>query len=295
LENKCQGRPKGKGHLLGREERKRNKEEYMSVENLEKIQTKLELITRKWWFFLIFILIQFIPPYASKGFEAAEMGKFIGEVLSHSLVYNFPAFYSIFKIIPLVLVICMILLGNRVARVFNLYVAITYLLFAFLQNIAFTAKYGLAIITINMVMFLLVALFWSWEVLVQKNDFASPTKSTRKYWIIPLAFLAFWYPINPETMRPDFNILYLLTNEAGLTFCMMTPVYISLLLLHYPRINLVILRVTSLVGTIIGFYNILTNFIMFPSLLWWNGILHLPLISISVYGLIISLRKKMVE
>lgn len=267
----------------------------MSVENLEKIQTKLELITRKWWFFLIFILIQFIPPYASKGFEVAETGKFIGEVLSHSLVYNFPTFYSIFKILPLVLVICIILLRDRIARIFNLYVAITYLLFAFLQNIAFTEKYGLAIITINMVMFLLVALFWLWEALVQKNDFTSPTKLSKKYWIIPLVFLAFWYPINPETMGPDFNILYLLTNEAGLTFCMMTPVYISLLILYYPRINLVTLRVTSLVGAIIGFYNILTNFILFPSLLWWNGILHLPLISISIYGLIISLRKKMVE
>ena len=267
----------------------------MSVKNLENIQRKLELITRKWWFFLFFILIQFIPPYASKGLEVTETGKFIGEVLSHSLVYNFPSFYLIFKILPLVLVICMILLRNRVTRIFNLYVAIIYILFAFLQNIAFTEKYGLAIITINMVMFLLVAFFWFWEALIQKNDFTSPTKLSRKYWIIPLAFLAFWYPINPETMGPDFNILYLLTNEAGLTFCMMTPVYISLLILHYPRINLVTLRVTSLVGTIIGFYNILTNFIMFPNLLWWNGILHLPLISISVYGLIISLRKKMKE
>ncbi|GAI10671.1 unnamed protein product, partial [marine sediment metagenome] len=46
----------------------------MFVKDLEKIQTKLELITRKWWFFLFFILMQFIPPYASKGFEVAETG-----------------------------------------------------------------------------------------------------------------------------------------------------------------------------------------------------------------------------
>lgn len=264
----------------------------MSVKNLEKIQIKLELITRKWWFFLFFILIQFIPPYASKGFEISEIGVVTGEVLSHSLVYNFPAIYPIFKILPLILIVCIILLRDRVARIFNLYVAITYLLFAFLQSIAFTEKYGLAIITINMIMFLLVAIFWFWEALVQKNDFTSPTKSAGKYWIVPLTFLAFWYPINPGTMDLDFNILYLLTNEAGLTFCMMTPVYISLLVLYYPRINLATLRVTSLVGTIIGLYNILTNFIMFPNLLWWNGILHLPLISLSVYGLIISLRNK---
>jgi uncharacterized membrane protein len=227
----------------------------MSVNNLEKTQIKLELITRKWWFFLIFILIQFIPPYASKGFEVAETGKFIGEVLSHSLVYNFPSLHLIFKILPLVLVIGIILFGNRVTRIFNIYVVSTYFLFAFLQNIAFTERYGLAIITINIVMFLLVAFFWIWEAAIQKNDFSSLTKLSKKYW----------------------------------------PVYISLLILYYPRINLVTLRVTSLVGAIIGFYNILTNFIMFPSLLWWNGILHLPLISISVYGLMISLKKKMIE
>ena len=267
----------------------------MSVNNLEKIQIKLELITRKWWFFLFFILIQFIPPYASKGFEISEIGVVTGEVLSHSLVYNFSSFYPIFKALPLILVICIILLRNRVTRIFNIYVVSTYFLFAFLQNIAFTERYGLAIITINIVMFLLVALFWIWEAAIQKNDFTSPIKLSKKCWIIPLAFLAFWYPINPETMGPDFNIFYLFTNEAGLTFCMMTPVYISLLILYYPRINLATLRVTSLVGAIIGFYNILTNFIMFPSLLWWNGILHLPLISISTYGLIISLKKKIVE
>ena len=267
----------------------------MSVKNLEKIQIKLELITRKWWFFLFFILIQFIPPYASKGFEISEIGAVTGEVLSHSLVYNIPSFYLIFKILPLVLVIGIIFFRNRVTRIFNIYVVSAYCLFAFLQNIAFTERYGLAIITINIVMFLLVALFWIWEAAIQKNDFSSPTKLSKMYWIIPLDFIAFLYPINPETMGPDFNILYILTNEAGLTFCMMTPVYISLLILYYPRINIVTLRVTSLVGVIIGFYNILTNFIMFPGLLWWNGILHLPLISISVYGLIISLKKRMKE
>ncbi len=76
---------------------------------------------------------------------------------------------------------------------------------------------------------------------------------------------------------------------------MMTPLYISLLILYHPRINIVTLRITSLVGAMIGFYNTLTNFIIFPGLLWWNGILHLPLISISMYGLIISLKKRIIE
>jgi len=263
----------------------------MPAKNLEKTQVKLESITRKWWFFLIFILMQLIPVYTSKGVSISEVGEVIGEILSHSLLYSFPAFFPIFKIIPLILIICILLFKNKINSVFSIYVGIAYLLFAFLQNIAFTEKYGLGIITINLLMILVVALSWFWEALIRKNDFSSPEKSKKKYWLIPLAFLAFWYPLNPINFSPEFNILYLLANEAGLTFCMMTPVYITILILYFPKINLVTLRVTSLVGTMIGLYNILTNFILFPGLLWWNGILHMPLILISVYGLLISFKR----
>ena len=55
----------------------------MSVKNLENTQFKLELITRKWWFFLIFILIQFIPIYTTREVKISEIGVVIGEVLTH--------------------------------------------------------------------------------------------------------------------------------------------------------------------------------------------------------------------
>jgi len=48
-----------------------------------------------------------------------------------------------------------------------------------------------------------------------------------------------------------------------------------------------VLRVTSLVGAIIGFYNMLVNFYMFPAR-WWLGVLHLPLMVLSLYGLVLS-------
>ena len=93
-------------------------------------------------------------------------------------------------------------------------------------------------------------------------------------------------------MKPDFNPLGLFTNVAGVTFCMMTPVYVGLLTIYYPRVNITTLRVTSLVGLIIGLYNMNLNFIISPGILWWNGILHIPLLSISLYGLILSLKKE---
>lgn len=102
-------------------------------------------------------MLQFIPPYASKGYEWSETGQVIIEILSNSLENVYTALYPIFKIIPIILIISIIFLRNRVTRLFDAYVAITYVLFAFLENIATTEKYGLGIVTINIIMTNLVS------------------------------------------------------------------------------------------------------------------------------------------
>ena len=53
-------------------------------------------------------------------------------------------------------------------------------------------------------------------------------------------------------MTPDFNPLMLLTNEAGVTFCMMTPTFLAVLTLFFPLVNRAVLRVTSFVGILLG-------------------------------------------
>lgn len=238
------------------------------------------------------VLLQFVPPYASKGIDWSEAGRFTGEILASSIVYDFAVLYPVFKVIPVLLVICLVLLGNRVARIFNLYVGFTYVLFAILQNVAFTPRYGLGIITINVVMFLVVAAFWFWEALVGRNDFSSHKTPVWKFWVVPFAVMAFWYPADPVTLMPDFNPVYFLTNFAGLTFCMMTTVYLAILAIYHPHVNLATLRVTSIVGLVISFYNILANFVLSLQQLWWNGILHIPLLTLSAYGLLLSFRRR---
>jgi len=265
----------------------------MNIKNLERIQTKLELITMKWWFYLIFILIQFIiPPYAAKGFDLSEIGLITGEILSNAIVYSYTALFPIFKIIPIILVVSVIIFRNRVSRIFSIYVAFTYVLFAFLQSIAETDKYGFGILTLNLIMFLIVAIFWFWEAIIQKNDFTPQKRPLWKYWVIPFAIFAFWYPANPNTLMPDFHLIYLFTNFAGLAFCLMTPAYLSILILYHPKVNIATMRVTSLVGLIIGFYNMWVNFFISPETLWWNGVMHIPLFTISIYALVLSLKKR---
>ncbi len=183
------------------------------------------------------------------------------------------------------------ILKNRVSKVFSLYVAVSYVLFATLQSIAFTETFGLVIVLTNLIMFILIAVFWFWESLAMKNDFSTPVLTPSTLWVIPFTFLAFWYPLNTTTMIPDLNPLGIVANEAGLTFCMMTPVYLAILIIYFPNVNIATLRVTSIIGLIIGFYNFLLNFVWYSELLFWNGVFHIPLIILAIFAFTISYRK----
>lgn len=261
---------------------------------LEKVQRTLESVTRKWWFLVLFILISpLIPPVISKGIDLSKTGEVVGYVLRHTFFTsdNLSPLYPIFKILPIVLVIALVFLGNRISRFLSLYAGITYTLFAVLQYMAVTDRYGFGILSGNFILTLIVAGFWFWEVTIHRNDFSPRKIPVTRYWVIPLAFLAFWYPLNLESMKPDFDLSYILTNPAGLAFCSMTPVYLGILTLYHPTVNIATLRITSLLGVIVGFWNLVVNFLISPDMLWWDGVLHLPLVFISVYALTLSFRK----
>jgi hypothetical protein len=253
----------------------------------------VESLTRKWWFFLLFILLQFFPAYAERGYDPSRWGDFIGHTLEHAFAASIAWLYPVFKVVPILLVISLVVLENRVARWFDAYVGLSYVLFAFLGNVAVTEQHGLAIITGNFLAFLIVAAFWFWDIAAQKNDFTPQPRPLWRYWVVPLAVLAFWAPMRlpyAPTNPPDFTPIYLFINGAGLAYCMMTPVFLAILTLYYPRINVAILRVTSLEGILIGLINMYMNFFTDFSLYWWNGILHIPLVTISLYGFALSLQ-----
>jgi len=257
--------------------------------SIEKVQNKRDMITRRWWFYLIIFLIFFIPPYVSKGYQGAGSFNLTIDMLSKSL-RPYASFQPIFHIIPVILIILLIFLKNKVNRIFNIYVAVNYLLMAFLQNISILDKYGLVIFIANLILIFLVFLSWSWEAAIGENTVGFQKPKPWKYLFIPLAILAFWFPMNPITAKPDFNPVYLLTSDSGLAFCSMTPVYLTVLLFMYPRINKVAIRLTSFIGVIFGILAIiLTSSNIWH--LWWVGVTHIPLFVISLTSFVISLRK----
>jgi len=101
-----------------------------------------------------------------------------------------------------------------------------------------------------------------------------------------LAFLAFWFPAGPGG-QIDFNPLYLLTSDFGVAFCLTTPVVVAVLTLIYPQVNRKVLEVTCSAGVLYGIINLLMPVLFEPRAWWGNGVLHIPLFSISLYGLLL--------
>ncbi len=259
----------------------------MALDKLGKIQEKLELFTKKWGFFAIIFLILALPPFTAEQYLLSDWPLINQQIVTHPIKPLLSDFYWVFKVIPFALIISVFLFGNRARKIFSLYAAVNYGFFAVFQSISITDQHNFAICSSNLILFLLISAFWLLETVVQKNAFTSRKPTLRRFWVLIPAALSFWEPIHPVTLMPDFSFTYLLTSGAGLSFCMMTPVYIAIITIFYPTVNLPLLRVTSIIGAIIGLGNVGLALIQISNY-WWVGIMHIPLIIVSIYGLILS-------
>jgi hypothetical protein len=253
----------------------------------ESIQGLLERWTRKWWLYLLLFLLFFIPSFAERGIDPQDSIDLIGQVLSNPLIYAYPLLMPIAKAIPVVLIGGLLVFGNRMRRAFNLYVALLYLALAIFQTTAVTEQYGWAVITGNLALVLVVAFAWMWEVVVEKNDLSPRRRRWWQWWVVPVAAVALLAPVDASTMTADFDPLRMLSNEAGLTCCMMTPVILAVLTLFYPTVNAVALRMSSFMGLLLGAVNMIVWFVVEPWG-WWMGIMHIPLLVMSTYGFVLG-------
>jgi len=235
-------------------------------------------------FMILFIFI-FLPTFASLPVATNEIMLLIRDVLSQtSIAYSWLG--PLIHVTTIMLFIAVYRYGLKIGRAVDAYFGILFVFFAFSNNIAVTEKYGLVVITGNLVLILIVGLFWIWEVFRSENVYVFQSLPAWRYWVLPFAILAFWFPMSSD-FSPDFSPLLLLASSFGVMFCPTAPVAIALLTLIYPRVNVYVLSVTSFVGFLIGLFNAISLFIM-PGYTLWILILHTPLIFISIYGLIIT-------
>lgn len=257
---------------------------------VDKIQQTLDTSTRRWWFFAGVIGLSYIlVPFASKNFSILRLMNILRTTLGNSFYYSCKPVFPAFQIIAIIMFLSLIFFRMKMSRIFCIYAAICYVLFN-VQSIAVTEKYGLSLVTYNIFAFNLVAASWCWEAVTGINDFSKIRQPFWKYIVLSMAVFAFWLPINPNTGGPDFKLIYFLISGSALTFCMMTPVFMAVLIFFYPNVNFVTLRVTGLIGTAIGLANIIPKLILRMHSTWWDGFLHLPLLILSILGMVLSMK-----
>lgn len=258
----------------------------MKKEKLEKIQKKLELVTRKWWFFLsVLLILGLLVVRGSWTIALKDFSHTTSEIHENLFAYSLLNYCGvlgvIFKVISIIVFVSLIFLKNRVVRIFNIYIATSYILFAFLVAVGFTKEYGLVVYPYPFILLLIIALFWFWEVIVGKNDFTPKKRPLWKYWVIPFVVYVFGYCIYQHWG----NIFIFTTTpsnlpESGFDFFTMIPLHLSILTLYYPNVNMVTFRITTLIGLFISFSSGLHMFLLHP---------------LFVYGLVLSFKKTPTE
>lgn len=246
----------------------------------------------KWWFYLLLVMLFFIPAYTALPFNSQETPKLVIEVLSHPLIYSIPFVFPLFKLIPLAVIALVVVFPKQFTRVFYVWAALNLFLCAIFQDMAHTLTYGFAVLIGNLIVYTIISFLFGWAALRSQEPLRFEKLSWWHYWVVPLALLAFWFPANTSlaSPTPDFSLARLFLNEAGLTFCMMLPVYLAVLLLASRSVNATFLRVAGYIGAITGLLNV-TEFFLNASYGWWMGIVHLPLLAISISACVVGMRK----
>jgi hypothetical protein len=231
--------------------------------------------------FVILLACVFLPTIASKPFPQEDTPLVIRDVITQTTyLWLSPAVH----IAWIMLLVALYLFGKRIGRIADGFFTILFLFFAVGQNIAVTENYGLAVVTGNLVIILVVALFWIWELFKPRNEYVFERISLWRYWVVPFAILAFWFPMNLDA-SPNFSPSLLLTSGFGVMFCPTAPVVIAILTLIYPKVNERLLSVTSYVSLLVGLFNALAFFVM-SGYTFYVLVLHVPLICIPIYGLL---------
>lgn len=250
-------------------------------------------ISSRWWFFIILLIVFFIPPLTEVSFDSSNTNSVIAEVLHHPFIYNYELIYGFIKIGFLVMIILLKFNKPTAEKVFNYFIPIVLISIALFQNSSKTSTYGMTILLGNLILNLIVALFWFYHIFRTYENRIRKKIGYIKYLLIGLALLAFWFPADITGKHPSFTLIELLINESMVTFCMVIPVILVVAILFFNRINLITLKVTSFIGLLFGIVNMITWFIMDIEM-WWMGILHIPLLIISLYVFIVS-RKELKE
>ncbi len=167
------------------------------------------------------------------------------------------------------------------------YYATILAIMAVFQNTA-TLPDGVAIIVGNMVAQLAVAAVCILG--LRRTAAAAPLRHER-LWLLPLMLWAWLYPFTVDAGTVVAGgWTGVLTNGAGVTYCMVTPIVAGTMALRSAAYGRTTRAAVGWLGIIFGLLNMMTWFVM-ETASWWMGVLHVPLLVVCAVLTITSWRE----
>lgn len=243
----------------------------------------------KWLYpalYVAFFIISMLPLYTEKPYNPQETQDVIIKLLM-VVTTPYKAYAPIFHVLTLLMVALIAWRPAKMGRVLAGYMGLNYLIIALVQTMGTTAQYGFVLHTGGIVLYGVLVLVWLIVAFRNELQISFRSISWQHLLLLPLVLLAFWapYAVSGNEVRPDFNpLLLLFSSDYGLTFCFTTPIFLFLLILSYPQVNILAYKITAINGLLYGVFNLAH---WFTPEFRWMGVLHLPLLILSLYAFIL--------
>lgn len=248
---------------------------------------------QKRWLKVITLLLFMVPAIVERNFDYAQTTAIITAVLAHPWINDLGAVLVIAKYLLAAVAIVGLAHPALIGRLGWGYYAVILVVVAFGQNIGVTERFGAAWLIGCTVVQLSVAGCVAADVLGGRSNVRPEHLQRHRMWVLVPMLLAWWFPHVVREGVPRIGLpAAALWNEAGVTYCMITPVVLGLMILFSDGVYAPTLAIASWVGALFGVSNAIVWFVANRGG-WWMGVLHLPLLVLSVYGIWLSRRKRL--
>ena len=258
-----------------------------------KTQKEKPAIGQTIWFKVFLTILIFVPPISQLSYQSTNSSAVIASVLSHPLAVTIPLLLPLAKLLLLAVVVIPFIGHKNSAALLIGYYGALLLISGVFENMAQTSHYGFVWLIGNTLVQSISAVFCFCTIAKHKSKIDLSCLNIKRIWVVIPMLLAFFMPYSLDTqnvVHPAFT-LAIFTNEAGVTYCMITPVILGVMILFSKDIDKPLLSVLSYTGLLFGLLNMITWFAL-QNQNWWMGVLHLPLLILSFYGLLLAHKEK---
>jgi len=242
--------------------------------------------------FFIFLIISFLPLITQEPYSPENTQEVIIQLLMVA-IQPYEAFGILFHAATIILVGWILVDSKASGRPLFIFIGVNFIIIALVQSFGTTELYGDVIHTGGLSAFTLLGILWIWAGAAGGTEPLSANIQRRHLFLLPFAVLSFWapYQVKANVVLPDFNPVLLLTSpDYGLTFCFTAPVFLYLLFILFPKVNIPAYRITAFNGLLYALFNIAH---WFNPDTRWMGFLHIPLLVLSTAALIQSRNRKL--